>query len=102
DGIRYATVTGVQTCALPILDGAPRGQEWGAPAHLDAVGVGREVGVQGPAFHARTAQVHARVVYEIRFVNDDERLSVPRLQREGRSEERRVGKQSRHRGWGCM
>ncbi len=53
-------------------------------AHLHAVGIGREVGVQRPAVHARTADVHSCVVHEIRLVDHHECLAVPRLHRERR------------------
>src|SRR6266852_720194 len=63
DGIRHATVTGVQTCALPISRGGR-----GLP------------GPQGQPDH-------------------DAALGATHRHREQRSEERRVGKECRARGW---
>ena len=66
------------------LNRAPWRHERRMAAHLDAVGVGREVGVQRAAVHARPAQIHFRVVHEVRLVNDNERLAVAHFHRERR------------------
>src|SRR5262249_60100864 len=70
DGIRDWSVTGVQTCALPILQAADRqrGRPWAAPA-------GRE-----------------------RPAADQRRLPAEQVLNPVRSEERRVGKEWRSRG----
>src|SRR5207245_5224759 len=74
DGIRDATVTGVQTCALPI-SGPPAGRHW--RRSRDRRGRG------GPALPAC-----------------GRRSRFPSSPRRGRrSEERRVGKECRSRWW---
>src|SRR5437867_7026896 len=85
DGIRDRTVTGVQTCALPIL-------------------VGLELRPQPPGFHAHDG-IHARIVRGLaveHFDSDDVFFELIRLSTHGslhRSEERRVGKECRSRWW---
>src|SRR5207237_7825990 len=73
DGIRDSSVTGVQTCALPIYRTRP-----GRRRHA------RDV----PARHRRAA----------RFPRRFERPNVAAVDRPARSEERRVGKECRNRG----
>src|SRR5437763_9360040 len=73
DGIRDTSVTGVQTCALPICSAA-------APASELLLGAGRPV--------ARTASPR-------RLGLDDLPAAIHRR----RSEERRVGKECRSRWW---
>src|SRR5689334_24579480 len=82
DGIRDGTVTGVQTCALPICVGA------GVHLHRAA-----DARVVMPFLDARHgARLRAAVVdVEVREVA----LEAGRA----RSEERRVGKECRSRGW---
>src|SRR5438128_6572455 len=88
DGIRDATVTGVQTCALPICPGSPASAREGPAAGTRVVGgqalllgngqaaPGADAGDPGPVRPARGPA--ARAVAE---------------RREPRSEERRVGKE---------
>src|SRR2546430_5396071 len=85
DGIRYLTVTGVQTCALPISrEGLePRGDEEGA---------GRVRGVDEEAEVAR-----ARLDDPARPCRLRPRCIEGGLLRPPRSEERRVGKECRSR-----
>ena len=64
------------------LNRAPRCHERRMAADLDAVGVGCEVGMQRAAVHARAAQIHFRVVHEVRLVNDDECFAVPHFHRQ--------------------
>ena len=66
------------------LNRAPWRHERGLAAHLHAVGIGREIGAQRPALHARSAEIHLRVVHEIRLVDDHERLAVTQLHGERR------------------
>src|SRR2546430_10121126 len=84
DGIRDLTVTGVQTCALPIF---ARGTILG-PAQI---GVLASVG-------AGTLSVHRRPRVAI-LASGDELVDIDRFDEvvRGRSEERRVGKECRSR-----
>src|SRR2546427_7437878 len=76
DGIRDLTVTGVQTCALPIYEVGPVGPEV-------RVSVGRHFGAYWPYLIALFAGLLLLIVFpEITLV---------------RSEERRVGKECRSR-----
>src|SRR5207245_6937951 len=79
DGIRGATVTGVQTCALPISRGRPRvrGLEGGAADYLTKPFDLSEL----------IARVHA-LIRRAELRHKDATLKV------GRSEERRVGEES--------
>src|SRR5205085_5990466 len=86
DGIRDLTVTGVQTCALPISD----------RAHHERVLRDAERAAGGES-HVRR---HRRELVERRAVPDEAHARgghVP-LAHEERSEERRVGKGGRGRG----
>src|SRR6266542_5010780 len=58
DGIRDATVTGVQTCALPIWDALPALQH-PRPVDAEAVGVELEQGEEEPAEVALVAAERA-------------------------------------------
>src|SRR5256885_12618908 len=78
DGIRNYKVTGVQTCALPILRAAA------ADDGHDAAGE------HEPRDHDDGEQEH-----ELRLVRVEEDGRLPRVL--GRSEERRVGKECRSR-----
>src|SRR5438128_5464652 len=93
DGIRYATVTGVQTCALPISTSAcsrrhrderRREQALVGRAELVEGGTGRDQQQPGPTDGAR---LPGRPEVPAREVADDDK----------RSEERRVGKEWRAR-----
>src|SRR5207237_4520969 len=76
DGIRDSSVTGVQTCALPILT------EVALRAAFKSVQAGKQVAVLVPT--TILAEQHGRTFRE--------RLA-------DRSEERRVGKEGRSRWW---
>src|SRR5688572_31998870 len=78
DGIRDLTVTGVQTCALPISSGRPQGESQRLGFH--ATGPRTE---SGPALAREASRRSTRL-----------RMSGGRL---SRSEERRVGKECRSR-----
>src|SRR5207245_6302674 len=97
DGIRDATVTGVQTCALPIfIDDAGKLLR----RYLLADFVFRPVTQSSCFFNARSGwgtQVQRKLATIHRWKKV---LSQPREQSEGeRSEERRVGKERRTRWW---
>src|SRR5437870_8879858 len=82
DGIRDGHVTGVQTCALPICQ-KPHGAIRAAAAHLH------------PHGSVRTDEVTWWTEIDLRPAGGN------RLPGGGvRSEERRVGKEWRSRGWG--
>src|SRR2546430_8176369 len=90
DGIRCLTVTGVQTCALPIFRG-PRPDAGGRRA---GVGDGRDRRLVGGS--ARTVvRILARRVFRWRAVVGA--VAVRPGDAEHRSEERRVGKECRSR-----
>src|SRR5438270_12224171 len=80
DGIRDLTVTGVQTCALPICDRQPQ------PARRAAFRAQRQAGVRRAARGARACVV---------------RSELPDAAA-ARSEERRVGKSVEMGGWGSV
>src|SRR5207245_4423525 len=95
DGIRDATVTGVQTCALPISDGASVATaiDPGSPAERAGVREGDVlVELNGAAFPRHPD----RWLREHR-PGETVRLRIRRdgLEREVRSEERRVGRACR-------
>src|SRR2546429_1394453 len=83
DGIRDVAVTGVQTCALPIL-ATPLPLNCGGSAALGRGEPGR------PAGPTRNVLAHSELANAIRSP------AVPRT-RHKRSEERRVGKECRSR-----
>src|SRR5689334_24643723 len=87
DGIRDGTVTGVQTCALPIStfpDGTALG---GAPCRRGARDLGRLGLVRAvPGRRARRSRAPDRLALRARTAGAH------------RSEERRVGKECRYRG----
>src|SRR5262249_59677116 len=91
DGIRDWSVTGVQTCALPISDderGSARGADGG---HLRLDEVSYRGGVEGREGHVPAVQ-HADGAEHVEQVDRVEGLE----QRAGpRSEERRVGEEGR-------
>src|SRR5689334_25112862 len=72
DGIRDGTVTGVQTCALPIFAGRASAASTASQSHLNRPGTSK-----------------ARL-FELRLLGNLGRF---------RSEERRVGKECRSRWW---
>src|SRR5438034_1364381 len=90
DGIRDHCVTGVQTCALPIFPAAEVHRHE-ADARL----------AQPPGQQQLLAQPLAELLAQLRvLLRDVERLLRParhQVKRLGRSEERRVGKEIRHR-----
>src|SRR5207245_8587893 len=85
DGIRDATVTGVQTCALPILEVRLTASD--RPGSLEAVSrTSQRDSSTTNSIHSRHASVEPR------------RPSSSRKRATKRSEERRVGKERRARG----
>src|SRR5207245_7354513 len=92
DGIRYATVTGVQTCALPISEVARRGHSADTriadPEDADDLGTHPEATPGWPAslVLARSRAGHPPLVAGAGNPADT------------RSEERRVGEEGRGRG----
>src|SRR5260370_2474047 len=82
DGIRDSSVTGVQTCALPICRFGGMGQE--KPAVVTAAGTRRDV------------SGHVRDFDDVFFASDGLQKLGEWL-RANRSEERRVGKEGRSR-----
>src|SRR5207245_8176699 len=99
DGIRDATVTGVQTCALPILmDASPEGLQ-------DVPGLGQVIAESIHAYFERPENRTLIAKLEAVGVKMGE-PAVPKVEgplsgREFvlRSEERRVGKEGRSRVW---
>src|SRR5207245_7374597 len=81
DGIRDATVTGVQTCALPIYD------------VCRARGLTGNQGVMFPESNIGELNLREDVADEVEVA----RFSLYALQTLERSEERRVGKELRYR-----
>src|SRR5205085_9329887 len=89
DGIRDLTVTGVQTCALPILPHPGRAQGTSIRLSLaDAI-------ARGFATSHRLAEARAREGGARAAVNSVDLTRKPIV----RSEERRVGKEWRYSGW---
>src|SRR2546430_12452534 len=84
DGIRDLTVTGVQTCALPIFEPEQRIRDQEI-AHFVAAEIENE---RAPILMLALARIH--VLVKIRAVEFGQRMRV-------RSEERRVGKECRSR-----
>src|SRR5256886_10919160 len=81
DGIRDLTVTGVQTCALPIFRGRLRSQDAEPAAQLEA----------------ERARRRGIGVGELDGAGGDAQVAFVLVHRELRSEERRVGKECRSR-----
>src|SRR2546430_6896618 len=81
DGIRDLTVTGVQTCALPIFEAMRDGL---APTRSHGGGEARSIEAQQPSMRSRVAPWAAGALVMATFVGI-------------RSEERRVGKECRSR-----
>src|SRR5205807_9013809 len=86
DGIRDYKVTGVQTCALPILPGAVSGSTL-----VDASSTLYGFEVNGRSHACFSQCCHADLLTGFRLLHLDEKLS--------RSEERRVGKECRSGRW---
>src|SRR5207245_7423852 len=89
DGIRDATVTGVQTCALPIywiIDLGPEGGDAGG--EVVCVGTPEEV--------AKWERSHTGRAIRTGFHHQDTKTPSPQ-RNHARSEERRVGQESRWR-----
>src|SRR5688572_31266913 len=85
DGIRDLTVTGVQTCALPIS--------------AKAMKLPKGFTVQAAAAEPDVKQPIAMALDDRGRVWIAEAYEYPRRAPEGRSEERRVGKECRSRWW---
>src|SRR5207248_4057726 len=83
DGIRDRTVTGVQTCALPILHAIETGGN-------DVADIAEALSSAIVRFHLRTME---RLAIEYDFLPRESEILR-------RSEERRVGKECRCRWWG--
>src|SRR5262249_56992292 len=79
DGIRYWSVTGVQTCALPIL----------GPCMLELLL--EQIGLEQPV-------VHGQQRHEVAALAAAQAAELGQQQPLLRSEERRVGKEGRVRG----
>src|SRR5688572_31400932 len=88
DGIRDLTVTGVQTCALPIYRAPAAGMGV-------IVGVVKETEFDEPLIEA-PVQIVGRKNQALTDLEGRYRLELPPGTR---SEERRVGKEGRSRGW---
>src|SRR5256886_4085694 len=86
-GIRDLTVTGVQTCALPICGGEP--------VDRDRIAGTAEPALEAPrlALHPIHLRVETKVVARLHPLLAAE----PAAEAAGRSEERRVGKEGRSR-----
>src|SRR5207248_6900553 len=93
DGIRDRTVTGVQTCALPIYDAFSR---------LGTGPLGRLSGPPSAQQLDRLVDIAVGLAQRLAAIEDPGSRAVPkRLDLAGsdlRSEERRVGKECRFRG----
>src|SRR5437867_10281961 len=95
DGIRDRTVTGVQTCALPILverarlERIHRGRDRAVPGHQDAGDVAIDL----------LAAAQERDAVDFRHLQIGQQQIERLLAERFRSEERRVGKEWRSRRW---
>src|SRR5207247_3540659 len=97
--IRDPLVTGVQTCALPIYSkGATKNKPASETVDVPAEGLVSLSSTYGGDF-ARLIGPHLKKINQTRFDSrTNQRAALPPpLLREGRSEERRVGKGSRLR-----
>src|SRR5205807_7486626 len=93
DGIRDYKVTGVQTCALPICAGGNRERLRGAAARAGQTVADKEHLTENRSSVAGRLEVRGRGVVNLR------RQRAGQAVIEKRSEERRVGKEGRSRGW---
>src|SRR5207245_6832047 len=94
DGIRDATVTGVQTCALPIYGYPPAVQlavDFARVFGLEVLLADKSILVD---FKVRT---FARILDRLNLLPEEQR--IVRVLGLERSEERRVGRESRCGGW---
>src|SRR5205823_9110878 len=90
DGIRDKLVTGVQTCALPIL-----GAVYNNLGQTELSEQNRQ-----KAFELRDrASEHEKLYIMEHYYVDSNQLEKGKNDRSMRSEERRVGKECRSRGW---
>src|SRR2546430_9533405 len=87
DGIRDLTVTGVQTCALPIL--------W-RPTCIHA---GEYTPRRGPHSQRSWEQFFRWALTSLDTSSGCLRIGRARRRKDFRSEERRVGKEGRYRRW---
>src|SRR2546430_11302649 len=84
DGIRDLTVTGVQTCALPICDRDARGRRLGRLLGHASAGDGSHIAAPDPEGRGLASAIRIA-------------LAEAEVGPEDRSEERRVGKEGRSR-----
>src|SRR2546430_9770012 len=90
DGIRYLTVTGVQTCALPIFNASIDGSDIVYHGYFDiGIAVGSSRGLVVPILRDADQMSFAEVEKKI--------ADFGKRAQDGRSEERRVGKECRSR-----
>src|SRR5207245_3122650 len=100
-GIRDATVTGVQTCALPILSVLPGLDAQKRNARGFEVFGRLAPGASRPQAAAELAAVAARLTHDYPDTNKDVVATVETFnERYSRSEERRVGKGGREQSGG--
>src|SRR5207245_4271612 len=92
DGIRDATVTGVQTCALPISD------DYDERARISLMTLHSAKGLEFD--HVFLAGLEEGVFFHSRASEREEDIEEERRLCYVRSEERRVGKEWRRGGWG--
>src|SRR5262249_57286455 len=98
EGIRGWSVTGVQTCALPIYWARmSRGEDWSTPRG----GMGKRGSFEeddelylAAAPPAKPSPAKPRTIRSGPYERNHEDIRL-------RSEERRVGKECRTRGWAC-
>src|SRR5699024_11639453 len=90
DGIRYRNVTGVQTCALPIFH-----------ADVKYIMVSGQQLKKIRAIKDKLPAVRKIIVLDEQAEYQDREMPLSEIRRMGkvRSEERRVGKEWRWRGW---
>src|SRR2546427_13263050 len=96
DGIRDLTVTGVQTCALPILAPLTIGELWAWPSMLKLALLESLRRLADETLQGRDARLAADdYLAQIGGAEDTAPLALPEVLE--RSEERRVGKECRSR-----
>src|SRR2546430_17683591 len=93
DGIRDLTVTGVQTCALPISYLPPLGPEWYDVGRADDTEESRNRVIPAGRGRRRFADAQQHNVRLDKWASPARAFPADR----GRSEERRVGKEGRSR-----
>src|SRR5205823_6741693 len=99
DGIRDKLVTGVQTCALPISDGSDLGAERFRDLDGEASDAAGRAGDCNSLAGAKLRVVAKALQCHRAGDCDRRRLLEAQPLRLRRSEERRVGKECRSRGW---